>query len=226
MNELILSMLTGGFTGAGVVVYLSKRLVENQLSKTLKKYQHELDVKKDALATDLSLHANHQNLKLTKFEEAKRNAIHNIYNAVIMTSSPRVGFKKVAGLERCKTNRDFASCYFKSFSHNFRAFSTAFKAISNAYAVLEKESIYIDESLENEVKLCLETIRRTYDENHKTLNKGHDQAQQLEKQQKLDMATMPFDINSFYEQSTRDWSYKTSNARNRLKERMRELLSI
>ncbi|ELA7385307.1 MULTISPECIES: hypothetical protein [Vibrio] len=226
MNDIIISILVGGFTGVGVVTYLSKRLVENQLNKTLKKYQHELDIKKDTLATELSLYVNHQTLKLTNFEEAKRNAIHNIYNAVIMTSSSRVGFKKSQGLDKCQNSNDFGACYFQSFSENFQAFSTAFQAISNAYSVLEKESIYIDDALEEEVRLCLKVIHKTYIDNHDSLNIGHDKAKLLSNQQNLTFKTMPFDIDNFYDQSTREWSHKTSAARHRLKATMRELLSI
>jgi len=184
-----------------------------------------LDIKKEALATDLSLYASHQNLKLTKYEEKKRNAIHNIYNSVIKTSASRVGFSRVNGLDSATNNYEFQALYFESFSKNFKAFSAAYQAISEAYDVLEQESIYIDSDLEEEVKTCLGTIQNTYNENHASLTQGHDAAKQFDKQQ-LCLSSMPFDLNKFHDNCTRVWAVRTSDARNKLKNTMRELLCI
>ncbi|MCG9656762.1 hypothetical protein [Vibrio mediterranei] len=226
MPEIITAILAGGFSGAGIVIYLSKKLVESQLNKTLKKYQHELDIKKETLATDLSLHASLQNLKLTRYEESKRDAIHNIYNAVIETSSSRVGFKKVQQLENCKDNSEYTARYFESLSASFKAFTSAYNAISDAYRVLEKESIYIEPDLEQEVLSCLQVIHDTYNSNYDYLSDAHDAADKLNSQHNFNMQTRPIDLNDFYDKSTAEWSYRTMSAREKLKETMRELLSI
>lgn len=225
MHEILASILAGAFSGAAVVAYLSKKLVENQLSKTLKKYQHELDVKKDMLATDLSLHASLKNLKLTKLEETRREAIHNIYNAIILTSMSRVGFQKMIGVENCKNNDQFCTLYFDTLSKNYEAFSSAYQAISAAYDCIEKESIYIEASLEKDVKDCLGVIHETYVENHDILKAAHDEIKVLSAKGQLNRETAPFDMDAFHDKSMAIWTEKTAHARENLKGVMRNLLS-
>ncbi len=68
MQEFFVSLLGGYFAGASVVAVIGKMLIGNSLKKSVKRFEHELSIKKDVLQADLSLFACHQNLVVANFE--------------------------------------------------------------------------------------------------------------------------------------------------------------
>ncbi|MGO3344846.1 MAG: hypothetical protein ACTIM4_08245 [Marinomonas sp.] len=217
MNEVWTSIISGGFAGAGVVAVLAKFLIESRIKRSIQKYQHELDTRKDTLQTELSVYAHQKNLKFSKYDEAKRDSIKNIYVAVIATSFTRNGFQKIIGVETDITIEEFRSHYFQAFSKTFDSFDVVYKKITIAYAVLEDNSIYIEQELENEVIAVLQAVKQHYDEGHNILKSAHAKTRTLYKNGNLNRESAPFDFGEFHDLSLSNWNLTTINVRHNLK---------
>jgi|GEM_PF-3325622 len=224
MNEIWTSIISGGFAGAGVVLLLSKLLIENRLKQTVQKFQHELDIKKDVLQADLSLYAHKQNLKYSKYEESHRLALENIYKAVVSTAFSRAGFQKYKSLKNLTNNEEFCSKYFNAFSHSFKVFSESFKKVTSAFDVFLDNSISIDSSTEETVNFTLQEINKYYHSNYNRLLAYHATAQKLFREQKLDCNSAPVDFEVFYDESLHQWLSVTNNSTTLLKNAVRNLL--
>jgi hypothetical protein len=225
MNEIWTSLISGAFAGAGAVAFLAKFFIENRLKRSLKKYQHDLDARKDTLQTELSLYVHKQNLSFSKYDEAQRDAVKNIYVAVISTSFPRNGFGRFKKTSNPKSNDDFCSLYFQNFSSTFNVFDDIYQKISKAYAVLEENSIYIEQEMENEVVSTLAAIKNHYDQGHDILKNFHDDSQLLFKQGALNIYSAPFNFEQFHKDSSSNWVITTTSFRVKLKKYIRKILS-
>lgn len=226
LMELITSILGGAFAGAGVVVLLSKMLIKNQLSKSLKEYQHQLDVKKDAISVDLAVHAENAKLKLMNFSQKKVSALEAIYEDFAKTSLSHHGFEVPhMFLEPIPDNEDENnSQYFKAFSDNFIAFQKAYQSISKAYATLDANAIYLSPDVEQNIATALTKIKECYDKWHTELLRAHQAAQNLFSNKVLNKASRSHNFRSFYEGLTNDWSIIANPVRSQLKSIIREQL--
>jgi antitoxin component of RelBE/YafQ-DinJ toxin-antitoxin module len=224
MNELWTSIISGGFAGAGVVALLSKLLLESRLKQAVQKFQHELDIKKEVLQTDLSLYAHEYTLKYSKHDESQRLALENIYKAVISTSFSRAGFKKFKSLGAITDNEKFCTEYFKAFDISFQAFSSAFQKVSNAFDALADNSIYVNEEMEQTVNLALQQINQYYSSVFGKLNSSHSIAQNMFIEKTLNKGSLPIEFESFYNEALSHWLAVTNSSTSALKHAVRQLL--
>ena len=225
MADFLTAVLTGGFAGAAVAAALAKFLIQNQLSKSLKSYQHELDLKKEALQVDLSIYAAGERQKLTDYEQKRVTAIESIYAAFAGTSLPRHKFQKKVRLPRVNSGpNELASAYFKTISANFNAFQRAFDSISAAYSVLELHAIYVEQDLERDTALSLSQINSYFMEQHERLNEAHDQAQELFRDGSLGTPETWFDFEAFHSELNLNWNRITGPIRSMLRNKVRQLL--
>lgn len=224
MNDIVVSLLSGGFAGAAVVIALSKLLIESRLKQATQRHQHELDVKKDALQTDLALYAHQQNTKYSKHEESRRIAIEKAYHAVVSTSFTRAGFKKYNNLTDLPQEQ-YCSAYFSACSETFTSFSNMFKKITEAYAILDDHAIYLDEDTEKLIINTLKTILQHYQNRHDWIIEAHKDSQLLFKENKLTSETASINFDNFYSTSLQTWLSLTNDARRELKKSIRILLN-
>lgn len=225
MNEVIVSILSGGFAGAGVVVFLGKLLLNHQFNKASQKHQHDLDLKKKSIQTDLSIYANQQMLNLSKHSESERIALENIYGAVVSTSFPRLGFQPFPSVERAKKDASlFQKEYFNAFKKTFNSFEFAYKKIQKAFETLEENAIYIENESEIITNTTLQEILKLYNNRDALLKEGYSNAERLFYEEKLTFESMPFDFVTFYNTSVSEWINATNTVRVKLKEHVKSLL--
>lgn len=224
--ELITSILSGGFAGAAVVALLFKFLIKNQLKKSLKQYQHDLDTKKDSLQAELAIYTEQAKLRFINHGQKTITALELVYGSFIRTSLPRQGFKKSWNIAAFESTEDkLNSAYFEVFSENFQAMDRAFKAVSSAYQCVEENSIYMEQVLETDVTEALRRVISCYQKWHAELILAHDSAQMLFKKGALNSSTRTMDFGTFYSELLTDWQMITGPVRTTLKLKVRDLLS-
>ena len=224
MNELITSILSGGFAGAGVVAVLGKLLIDSRLKKSSAKYQHELDLKKDQLQSDLSYYGHQQNQKFSRYDESKRLALEKIYGSIVSTSQPRAGFKKYRKSSFPQKKEKFCFMYFEAFSATFKSFDAVFQKISASFATIEAQAIYIDKETERKVNETMNKIFNYYSTRFSLFHDAHAKAQELFSNNDLSQPTAPLDFEGFYNGNQQQWKQLTHALREQLKDHLRELL--
>ncbi len=222
MSDIWVTIITGGFSGAAVVAFLSKALVNNAFKKSLAHHQHELDLRKQSLQTELSINAEHLKLKFSQYEESKKTALEKIYAAVAKTSIPRAKLKNNYNFEAAD---NFQAAYFDAFKETFDAFDVSFKKISSAYECLEDNAIYVDDKTELLVSECLSKILASYLKSHATLKSHHVVAQSLFKSGQLTIDSAPIDFSNFSEQVQANWQGLAAEPKRVLKNTIRDLLT-
>lgn len=220
------SILGGGFAGAAVVVFLSKTLINSQIEKSLKQFQHDLDRKKDQFQLELSIYAERARLTIANHGQKSVSALETIYGAVVRTSLPRHGFKKMgAKVMHLTDNNQINAKYFELFSQNFQAFDRAFQSVTQAYAVLEEQSIYLDETLEGQTVTALGNVLECYRKWHAQFADAHSSARAQFDQGSLNEQTRNMDFDAFYESMLADWNRIIGPTKKGLKSKVRELLA-
>lgn len=223
--DLITSILSGGFAGAAVVGVLSKFLIKNQLEKSLKYYQHELDTKKDILHAELTLVAEHAKLQITNHRQKSIAALESIYAGFVRTSLPRHGFTKDFRAGKANMSEDeINSEYFRLFSENFVAFDLAFKSVSAGFACLQENAIYIEDELESQVAQALTEVNSCCQKWHAGLRYSFDSALVIFKQGGLDQQHRTVNFEEFYTNLCADWNAITGPVTAVMKSKTRELL--
>lgn len=222
MNDILVTIITGGFSGAMVVAFLSKVLVNNMFKKSLVHYQHELDLRKQSLQTELSVNAEQLKLKFSQYEESKKSALEKIYAAVATTSISRA---KLMNHHNYKAVDNFNAAYFDAFKETFDSFDMSFKKIIYAYECLEDNAIYIDDKTEFLISECLSKILASYSKSHFTLKYHHAVAQTLFKSGQLSIDSAPIDFSKFSEQVQINWQELASEPKKVLKNTIRDLLT-
>ncbi len=224
--DLITSILSGGVAGAAVVGLLFKFLIQNQLEKSLKQYQHDLDAKKDSLQAELIVYTEHAKLRFINHRQKAIAALEAVYGGFVRTSLSRHGFKKPSNSAAAESSQEkLNTAHFQSFSENFQAFDRAFKAIVAAYECLEENSIYLEHELENQVSAALKDVNSCYQKWHADLTYAHDSAQALFKNGTLDDSTRTMDFGAFHFGLSADWIRITVPVKTMLKIKVRSLLS-
>lgn len=226
MSEFLISILSGGVAGASIAGLLAKFLIQNQLSKSLKNYQHQLDIKKNSIQTDLSIYADNERQKTLDFGRKRIEAVEAVYAQVILTSLPRHGFiKHVRTLPSNSPLSDEISVYFDAFKDNYDAYIKAFDSISNAYQVLEQQAIYLDDKLEGEITAALGQINHYYSDKKYDMSVPFSHGQQLFLANNLQLKDMDFDFSSFFDKQSNEWNQIMGPVRNHLKQKIRGLLT-
>ncbi|HEQ3536177.1 TPA: hypothetical protein VGS95_004589 [Vibrio parahaemolyticus] len=221
MNEIWVTIITGGFSGAAVVVFLGKLLVNNAFKKSLARHQHDLDLRKQSLQAELSLNAERLRLKFSQYEESKKVALENIYAAVVKTSILRSNLKNHYNFQ---ASDDFQKAYFDAFSEAFDAFDLSYKRISAAYDCLEDNAIYVDAETEIMVSECLSKILASYRKSHGVLKVNFSETQAIFKNGQLDIEAAPLDFKQFSSRVQSNWQELAAEPKSVLKNTIRDLL--
>lgn len=193
MNDLWLSMISGGAAGALIVGVLSKFIYMDQNNK-----------------------------KHSKYDIARRHAVEEIYKALVATSVSRVGFEKFPKLDRPQSDDEFVSLTFDAFTASFESFDHAFKSISSGYAVLEKNAIYIEQELEDKIMAAIKTMHTFYIEQYAFFNDAYNDSKDLSSEGSLNQSSSPFDFNLFYDYSINKWLSESFEVKNDLKKYVRD----
>ncbi|MFM5378371.1 hypothetical protein [Aeromonas dhakensis] len=77
----IASFFVGGSASFVAIKYLSKKTIEHQLSKKIELYKNELSAKTEKLKTSLSIFSHEQNIKASRIDLQKAEAIGKVYNS-------------------------------------------------------------------------------------------------------------------------------------------------
>lgn len=222
-EDVIASLLGGGFAGATVVGLLFKFLIKNQLEKSLKQYQHDLDTRKDTLQAELAVFTEHAKLRVTNYRQKSINALEAVYGGFVRTSLPRHGFKKTAPAKMPEEKAN--SEYFRLFSENFQAFDRAFQSVQAGFACLEENVIYLDSELEIQVVVALREVNSYYQKRYGELSSAHQAAQRLFEDNALGKQQRSVDFDQFHAGMCADWSKIAGPVTAALKAKARELLS-
>lgn len=226
MTEFLINLLSGGVAGASVAAILAKFLIQNQLSKSLKEYQHQLDIKKNSIQAELSIYADNERQKTLDFGRKRIEAVEAVYSQVILTSLPRHGFiKHVRTLPPNSLLNDQISGYFDAFKENYDAYVKAFDSISNAYKILEQHGIYLDEELEKEIAVVLSQINAYYSGKKQEMSEPYSHAQSLFHGGNLQLKDMDFDFAIFFDKQSHEWNHITGPLRTQLKQKIRGYLT-
>lgn len=225
-TNLITPILSGGFAGAAVLGLLFKLLIKNQLEKSLKDYQYELDAKKENLQVELAIFAEHTKLRITNHRQKSIAALELIYGSFVRTSLPRQRFiKSPSWLNKENVSDGKANSeYFRLFSENFQAFSRAFQSVSLGFACLEENAIYLDNKSEAQVVAALNEVNLCYVKWHEDLKEAHDFAQTLFNSGALTKQNRTMDFDNFFAALVADWKRIGGPVTADLKFKMRELL--
>jgi hypothetical protein len=226
-SDLIAPILSGGFAGAAVLGLLFKLLLNNQLEKSLKQYQHDLDTKKEKLQVELAVIAEHAKLKITNHRQKSITALELIYGAFVRTSLPRQRFVKASALlmQISTSNEKANSEYFRLFSENFQAFDRAFQSVATGFASLEENAIYLDNKLEQQVVAALREVNVCYQKWHAELRAAHDSAQAIFRDGALNQQKRTMDFDNFFVALSGDWNRIAGPVTASLKSNVRELLN-
>tara|TARA_B100001063_G_scaffold152208_1_gene142017 strand:+ start:291 stop:974 length:684 start_codon:yes stop_codon:yes gene_type:complete len=222
MENIWLTIISGGFSGAAVVVFLGKLLVNNAFKKSLTHYQHELDIRKQSLQTELIINAEQLKLKFSQYEVSKKDALERIYASVAKTSIPRAKLNRNYNF---KTAENFQAEYFGAFQEAFDAFDLSFQKISFAYECLEDNAIYISGPTELLVTDCLSKVLASYQKSHNKLRHYHAETQILFKNGKLSLKSSPLDFSVFSADIQSNWNELAAEPKKILKDTIRDLLT-
>ncbi|MUJ39710.1 hypothetical protein [Aliivibrio fischeri] len=222
MENIWITIISGGFSGAAVVVFLGKLLVNNAFKKSLSQYQHELDLRKQSLQTELSINAEQLKLKFSQYEESKKIALENIYASFIKTSIPRANLINHNNFQDAE---NFCAEYFRAYKEAFDAFDLSFKKISLAYECLEDNAIYINGETESLVSSCLSKVLISYQKSHHQLQQYHNETRCLFDNGYLSLETAPLDFRVFSDEVQANWNELASESKKALKNTIRELLT-
>lgn len=221
MQDILLTIAAGGFSGAAVVVFLGKLLLNNVFKKSLNQHQHELDIRKQTLQTELTINAEQIKTKFNSYEESKKKALEAIYASVVKTSISR--FNSL-GNKNFTDEDTFQSEYFLAFSEALNTFTLSFDNITKAFDTLEENAIYIDQETEVLVSYSLSSILQSYKDSHKKLKEAHSATTKLFKEGVLNLENSPLNFAEFDSLVQANWLSIASTPKNTLKDKIRELL--
>lgn len=226
MKDVFFSILGGGFAGAGLIIFLSKLILKNQLEKSQRKFQHHLDRKKIQLEMELSAFFESKKEHSISYQNKSILAIEDCYSAITSTSLPRHLFRKYPTVSKFAgaEEEQMTSKYFHLFSENFQAFSRAFDSVTNAFSKLEEAGLYIDSDLEEKVTTTLQKIHEFYIRKHNLMRHAHDQAKAHFDGKILEQKLRTFDFEEFHSLMVQEWNLETQVIRHELKSKLREVL--
>lgn len=225
--NLTTSLLGGSFAGAAVVGLLFKFLIKNQLEKSLKQFQHDLDAQKEKLQTDLTIYADRTKQKISNHQQKSITALEAVYGGFIRTALPRQKFSisSPRPYQKNLSEDEINSAYFQLFSSNFQAFDRAFQSVTDGFACLEDNAIYLDHETEFQVATALRSVNSCYQKWLTELHREHDLAQTIFRNGKLNQQSRTMNFNGFFASLLEDWNIVTGPVKSALKLKAREILT-
>lgn len=82
-HNYVLPILLSGGTTFGILKFLSKRFIDQQLKKDIENHKQELTEKTENLKHTLSIYAHERNIKATRVDSDLSNAIKSVYSEFI-----------------------------------------------------------------------------------------------------------------------------------------------
>ena len=226
MRDFLVSLIGGGFVGASAVAVLFKLFIQNQLAKSQREFQHQIDRKRLQLEAELAVFAESKKEHSVSYQQKKVSALEGCYSAVVSTSLPRHQFRKKPTISRFSgtPEEQNASRYFHLFSENFQAFGRAFDSVSNAYAKLEDVGLYVAPELEGKVTNTLRKINDFYMRKHAEMWNAHEEAGEHFDGKGIESEHITFDFQAFHNSMLREWNFETKELRQELKDELRTVL--
>jgi uncharacterized protein (DUF2164 family) len=86
--NFILDWILPAFVGSGaaivILMFLSKRLISQQLNKGMEEFKAQLTEKTEALKHNLSIYAHERNVQATRVDSQKAKAIQSVYRSIVV----------------------------------------------------------------------------------------------------------------------------------------------
>lgn len=226
MSDILSSLLAGGFAGAAVVGALFKLIIQNQLERSAKRYQHELDSKKIELQSELSVFVESKKTHAVSFRQKRISALESAYSSVVSTSLPRHQFKKrpTKSPGNGPTDQQETMKYLHLFSENFQAFSRAFDSVVLAFEELEDHAIYLEPNLERRVADTLKNIQAFYMRHHESMRASYLNGMDALHDNVIPQVDRSFDFVQFHQTMVLAWNVETTALRQDLKHQVRSIL--
>jgi len=227
MENVIVSLLSGGFAGAGVVALLSKLLLKNILEKDLKKFQHQLDIQKDRIQSDLMLYANQHKISYSVYDEKRRQAIEKVYTG-IMNSIPMRGkleLKLNPSTKESLSDGDCTKLYVEDFVSMKRFLEEGINRVIQVQIDLNDVSIYFSQELEDLINENLVEIGRAYSIATHHINSFDATLSDLLAKHALTPQNEPLDLDQSYTTTCLSCLALTADVRKRLKDTLRHILT-
>ena len=226
MLDLLSAFLGGGVAGVGAAGILTKMLLDTRLERSQRKFQHDLDQEKQERRAQLEVLSATQRIRPISFEQKSIEALEKAYAAVVQTSLPRHGFR------RMPTKTDFSGSveeqetgkYFHLFTENFQAFKAAFNSITEALHQVEGCAIYLAPDLERRIGATLRNIHAFYHRRYEMLKVEHKKAQENFDGQVIPSKFRSLDFEDFHSEMILEWAKQADAIREELKAMVREHL--
>ncbi|NOH22548.1 hypothetical protein [Vibrio europaeus] len=214
--EILTSILLGTFSGAAIVAYLAKKLLNHQFDKLKSQVTHGFELQKQQVKSDLDKEVYKHNLKFERYEQDKVDAIKSLHSQIVDLGDG-IGdireFVDIPAHQLCKEK------YFNVLSSIFRTFSATFSKIHLAKKSVEKLSIYFDSGLEDELTQALSSIEQYYVKALQRAEELHRKADEIVGE--LTSDNQPKDLLKFWLELVRNWESLVSPVNANLKSILR-----
>jgi len=200
--------------------------LSNQLERSQRRFQHELDQEKQERRSQLEVLATTQKIRPVSYEQKNIEALELAYAAVVKTSLPRHNFRnrpitrKFGG----STEEQETAKYFEIFTENFKAFIKAFDSVTNAFRMEEDKAIYLTPEIELKINMTLVSIYDFYQRSHFLMQNKHENAQKYFDGNIVPKEMRNFDFIEFNSSMRNEWNVVTKGIREELKSIVRMLL--
>lgn len=221
MFELFLSAIGGASIALAIAAYLSKSFIKIQTDKMLARHTHALAIEKERLGHELAVELHQKNLRISRYEQDKIEALKSLYEAVINLYNSLSELRKYANLDK---NQDFAASYFTGLKNMFLELAKAFTDISQTYRSLELNSVYIDIETEHQLKAMIDSIHIYYIKALARCDQILLEAQNLGRE--LNHETQPIDLVTLWNEMAYNWQNLIDPSAKLLKEAIRSKLQV
>ena len=83
-TEWVLPLFIGSGAAIAVLIFLSKKLIAQQLSKGMEEFKAQLTEKTEALKHRLSIYAHERNIQAARIDSQKAKSIQEVYGAIVI----------------------------------------------------------------------------------------------------------------------------------------------
>lgn len=157
--DTLTSILLGAFSGAAIVTYLAKKLLNHQFDKLKSQVTYELELQKQQAKSDLDKEVYQHNLKFERYEQDRVEAIKSLHSQIVDLGD---GIGEVREFVDIPEHQLCKERYISGLSSIFEAFSMSFSKIYTTKKNVETLSIYFDTELEEELVQALSLIEQYY----------------------------------------------------------------
>jgi len=137
LKEIVLPAFVGGGTALVVAGFLSKKLIDQKLTKELEVYKNQLTSKTESLKSSLSIYAHEQNIVSSRIDTQTANAIHEVYGAIRKVIHPALMIVSGSPIMNAGPREDLE--YYEIHAEESHKYSRELSQI------LSYSAIYIDE---------------------------------------------------------------------------------